>query len=184
MKKVLITGYGPFLNHKTNPSIELAQLLEAHSFSNIKVTSHELPVVFANVGEALKDLAPWNYDYCLCLGLAGSREVVTPELVAINFLHSPGRVDNEGKEFSFEKIKPQGKDCYFSSLPINEWLSFDDDWELSLTAGSYVCNQTFYLLMEFLEKREAATKAGFIHIPNISLDSLENSFVRRLETLA
>jgi pyroglutamyl-peptidase len=62
-----------------------------------------------------------------------------------------------------------GPAAYFSTLPLEamlEALTADGvPAYVSASAGTYLCNQTFYTTRHLLEVRGARTPAGFIHLP-------------------
>ena len=164
--KVLVTGYGPFLDHKENPSLKVAQEMGNYDF----IDYQELPVEFSQLDKALKklEIKEKNYDFIFLLGLAASRKKVTPEMVALNWCYCPGRPDNEGKVFEQgELLIQEGEKAIFSSLDV-EGLSqhlnnLGIHSEVSFTAGTYVCNATYYKVLFHL--RDSQAKCCFIHIP-------------------
>jgi pyroglutamyl-peptidase len=103
----------------------------------------------------------------LCLGLAGSRSTISLERVAVN-LCDARIADNAGAMPAGTPVVAGGPAAYFSRLPVKalqqRLLAADLPAELSLSAGSFVCNQVFYGLLHAL-RRQPAVQAGFIHLP-------------------
>jgi pyroglutamyl-peptidase len=66
-----------------------------------------------------------------------------------------------------EPVLPDGPDAYITTLPIkailSAWHTAGLPGYISNTAGTYVCNQTFYLACD-AAKRSGA-RAGLVHIP-------------------
>lgn len=166
MKKILITGFEPFGGETVNPSFEAVSSLpgEVGGYSLTKLC---LPVVF---GEAAKTVIEYartaNPDVILCIGQAGGRSAITPELVAINLRH--GKIpDNSGYKPKDEPISRVGEKAYFSTVPVRkiaEALSAAGiPSEVSYSAGAYVCNDVMYTVLHHFENTD--TKVGFIHVP-------------------
>lgn len=169
MKKLLLTGFGPFGKHKTNPSQDLVLRLHGSSVANYNIVGRVLPVSYNKAGVQLIDFIEVEKpDAIICLGLAANRTKVTPELIAVNYIHS-ALPDNDGVTKLHKKIIEQGENAYFTTLPIDlilEKLSRKNiPNEISASAGTYVCNLTKYFLMHYLASQQIKIPAGFIHIP-------------------
>ena len=166
MKKLLITGFEPFGGEKINPSWEALRHLpsEIGGYELIKMC---IPVVFGESAQKVirmaKDVSP---DVILCLGQAGGRDAITPELVGINLRHA-SIPDNEGNKPLDEPIKPLGECAYFSTLPVRSIAkaisSAGVSSRVSYSAGAYVCNDVLYTLLSHFNGSE--TRVGFIHVP-------------------
>jgi pyroglutamyl-peptidase len=108
---------------------------------------------------------------------------VTPEKVALNWCYSPGRPDNRGK--TFEKGEPLSKGAptaYFSNFDgegLTHFLKAKGmACELSFSAGTYVCNATYFKVLEILEKQKSKAQACFIHIPkDVNPDQLADYLI-------
>ena len=107
-----------------------------------------------------------NPDVILCIGQAGGRNAVTPELVGINLRHAP-IPDNNGNQPIDEPIIKNGKNAFFSTLPVRKIAesikASGIPSQVSYSAGAYVCNDVIYTLLAHFENSE--TKIGFIHVP-------------------
>ena len=103
MKKLLITGFEPFGGETINPSWKAVKALP-DEINGYELTKICLPVVFGEAAEHLirtaDELVP---DVILCIGQAGGRNAVTPELVAINLRHAT-IPDNGGNQPKDEQI--------------------------------------------------------------------------------
>lgn len=178
-KNVLLTGYGAFHTHKDNPSEALC-----HEFSGLKidgweVTTKVLPVVFSEIPDVLADLELGQYDVVLFTGLAASRDEVTPEKVALNWLYSPDRADNSGVRIDEgAPLIPELPLAQMASFPVEKLTSFLNQKgvqaKLSFTAGTYICNQTFFYGLSY---SLGQNKCAFIHMPK---DVDVKSFAKRL----
>lgn len=168
MKKLLLTGFEPFLNNSINPTQEIVRQLDMKTIHRFKVHSCVLPVDYMKSSEVLiarfKELHP---DSVLMLGLAKGRTCVTPERIAINC--NSGPEDNSGLKPDDQKIDPEGQDGYFSSLPIHEFVKALHEENLpsfiSNTAGTYLCNNVMYSMLNYLHRTKTTLPAGFVHVP-------------------
>ena len=166
MKKLLITGFEPFGGEVINPSWEAVRGLP-DAISEYTLTKRCVPVVFGEAAQtvigAAEALEP---DVILCIGQAGGRDAVTPELVGINLRH--GTIpDNSGYQPSDERIKADGENAYFSTLPVRKIADAIREAgipsRVSYSAGAYVCNDVIYTLLDHYQGTD--TRIGFIHIP-------------------
>ena len=168
MKKLLITGFEPFGGEKVNPSwLAVRELPDI--IGDFKLTKLLIPVVFGESAEIVFNKADEvTPDVILCIGQAGGRDAVTPEMVGINLRYA-SIPDNKGNEPRDEKISESGENAYFTTLParmIVEGISaMQIPSKVSYTAGAYVCNDVIYTLLERYDKTNV--KVGFIHVPYI-----------------
>lgn len=77
--------------------------------------------------------------------------------------------DNAGMTIENQSIITDAPAAYFSTLPLHAMLSAlitaGIPAELSLSAGTYLCNQVFYTLMHTIVTENLGIQAGFIHLP-------------------
>lgn len=164
--KLLITGFEPFGGEERNASWDAVALLPER-IGPWELDKLCLPVVY---GEAFRVLAPHlaekRPDAVICVGQAGGRTAITPERVAVN-LRDARIPDNAGNQPRDEAVEPQGPAAYFSTLPVRQMTevirSAGIPAALSLSAGAFVCNDLFYLLMHSLAG--SGVPGGFIHVP-------------------
>lgn len=166
---ILLTGFEPFGTYKDNPSADVADALHGRTVGNDTVRSAVLPVHHARaaavVAELVRDTAPRAVVH---LGLAGGRARLALERVAVNVMDFE-IADNTGYRATGEPCVPGGPAAYFSTLPLEailEALTAEGvPAYLSSTAGTYLCNQTFYTTRHLLHSRGPDIPAGFIHLP-------------------
>ena len=166
MKKLLITGFEPFGGEQINPSWQ-AVLLLPDEIGDYTITKLCIPVVFGESAETVlktaKELSP---DIILCIGQAGGRNAVTPELVGINLRYA-SIPDNNGNQPKDEPVIESGNTAYFSTLPVRNIVaainSVGIPSQVSYSAGAYVCNDLLYTLLSHFDG--TATRVGFIHVP-------------------
>ena len=166
MKKLLITGFEPFGGETTNPSWDaLANIPD--TVGDYQLTKLEIPVVFGVSAETvIRKAEEIEADVVLCIGQAGGRDAITPELVGINLRH--GSIpDNDGNQPCDDEIVASGDKAYFTTIPsrrIAEAIAAKGiNARLSYTAGAYVCNDVIYSLLHRFSGTD--TKFGFIHVP-------------------
>lgn len=178
-KKVLITGFDPFGGEKINPALEAVKQLDGTFIEDIEIIAQEIPTVFHEsikvVNNAIKQHQP---DVVICVGQAGGRTQVTPERVAINM--DDARIpDNQGNQPIDEPIEEDGPAAYWTTLPIKrivlEMKKAGVPAAVSNSAGTFVCNHLFYGVMHYLEHNAPNIRGGFIHIPFIPEQTLENN---------
>jgi pyroglutamyl-peptidase len=174
--KVLITGFAPFNNEKINPSYEAVKLI-SDMIDDIIVEKLEVPVSFNNAFKTvLNKIKDTDYDAVILVGQAGGRSMITLEKVAINYRYAT-IPDNDGASFNHESIIEDGMDAYFTTLPIVKMVDKLNENNLkasiSFTAGTYVCNDLMYRVINYFKENYKNTKAGFIHVPYIK-EQVEN----------
>lgn len=166
MKKLLITGFEPFDREEINPSWEAISRLP-DEIKGYTLTKLRIPVVFGKAAEQVLAVADEvRPDVILCVGQAGGRSAITPELVAINLRYAK-IPDNEGQQPKDEPIFPDGNCAYFSTLPVRQMAEAISAAgiasQVSYSAGAYVCNDLLYTLLAHFQNTR--TKVGFVHIP-------------------
>jgi len=167
---VLVTGFDPFGGDALNPSWLLAERLHRRRVSGHVVQAAQLPTRFADSLPRLYALlAQWRPALVVCLGLAASRAALSIERVAINV--QDARIpDNAGAQPVDEPVVAGAPAAYFSTLPIKAMrramLAAGVPAEVSQTAGTFVCNHVFHVLMHQLATGAAPlARGGFVHVP-------------------
>lgn len=165
--KILITGFDAFGGEKINPASLILDRLPDEIDGN-KVEKLIIPTAFFKVADIIErkivDLRP---DIVISIGQAGGRSDITVERVAINIADA-SIADNDGKKPIDEKIRRDGENAYFSTLPIKaivENLRAEEiPASVSNSAGTFVCNFVMYNDLYFASKYKNIS-AGFIHVP-------------------
>ncbi|MBM7585715.1 pyroglutamyl-peptidase [Bacillus pakistanensis] len=168
MKKLLLTGFEPFLDYPTNPTMKVVEVLDGKEIGEFEVIGKILSVDFKQSGSQLveyfEEVKP---DAVISLGLAAGRYKITPERIAINC--SDGDRDNSGHRPLDERIVENGMDGMFSTLPIRNMVERLNGEgfpaEISNTAGTYLCNNVMYTMLHYLQQKGLTIPSGFIHIP-------------------
>jgi pyroglutamyl-peptidase len=171
---LLVTGFEPFGGDRVNPSELVAAALHGSVVEagghRARVVSQRLPCAFADARQRLAaSVDEWQPLAVLALGLAAGRAGLTPERVAINLVDA--RIaDNAGAQPSDVPVVPGGPAAYFGTLPVKAMVAAmraaGAPAELSLSAGSFVCNELFYGLLHHLATAgPAGCRGGFMHLP-------------------
>ncbi|CEI81632.1 Pyrrolidone-carboxylate peptidase [Oceanobacillus oncorhynchi] len=199
-KKLLLTGFEPFLDFSVNPTKKIAGELNGAVMGDYTVISHVLSVDFRKAGKQLLQLIEETKpDAIILLGLAGGRFKVNPERIAINVNDGPR--DNQGYKPENEVIQEDGADGLFSTLPISRMVEQLQAQglpaEISNTAGTYLCNHVMYQALHYAKANNRHLPAGFIHlpashelaiehgkIPSWSHDDLKRAVIICIETLS
>jgi pyroglutamyl-peptidase len=164
---VLVTGFEPFGGDPVNPSGDAARLLDGRSIAGHRVRGVVLPCAFATAPAALQAAIEASHPaLVLCLGLAASRRGFQPERVAINLIDA--RIpDNVGAQPVDEPVLPGAPPAAFTDLPVKAMaaalVAAGHEAAVSYSAGTFVCNQVFFALMQILQAR-SGVRGGFMHL--------------------
>lgn len=173
--KILITGFDAFGGEKINPAslilYKIGDEIDGHKMEKLL-----LPTKFVGSADILeKKIAQTRPDIIISLGQAGGRSEITVERVAINIADA-SIADNDGKMPIDEKIRWDGENAYFSTLPIKAIVENLRKEEIpasvSNSAGTYVCNFIMYNDLYFADKYKNIS-AGFIHVPYLPAQVLD-----------
>ena len=167
MARVLLTGFEPFNGAAVNPSWDAVELVASTWQHSADLVIRRLPVTFGSGGRRLMEhVVMHTPDVVVAVGVAEGRAQVTPERVAIN-LRDASYPDNVGRQPVGAASIAGAPAAYFSTLPVTRIV---DDLRqakipaaVSLTAGSFVCNDAFFALQHALVGLGVAS--GFIRVP-------------------
>jgi pyroglutamyl-peptidase len=171
--RILITGFEPFDNLTSNPSEEVARELAKNPPAGFELHSVILPVDHRRgPEELLRAFDLHQPEAVICLGEAGGRAGLSIERLAVNLVDD--RIaDNSGEKWVDQPVVPGGPAAYFASLPIRSMqqaiLEAGVPVELSLSAGTFLCNQILYVTLHHIAThyRSKVIPAGFIHLPRL-----------------
>lgn len=168
MATILLTGFEPFGPDAVNPSWEAVSRLPAE-IGTARIVRRRLPVEYDRASLILEDtIRRERPDAVLCIGQAGGRSAITPEMLAINY-DDAATPDNAGVQRSGISILPDGPAAYFATLPVKAIARAIRESgvpsAVSFTAGTFVCNHLMYCLLHLLARDFPAVPGGFIHVP-------------------
>ena len=168
---LLLTGFEPFttgegLKLKVNPTAEIVTNI-AQELSD--VSSAILPVSYEQTKQQLSDLFENKKPNAwIGLGYAPHRTTLDIEVVAVNLKHTETG-DNTGEKPWMRPIIENAPLAYQTQLNLpNAIEAFFDvglNAQASFHAGTFLCNQVFYLGCHRVESDSPLTMAAFIHVP-------------------
>lgn len=163
--RTFVTGFGPFLNVIENPSATVAAALDR---------PHQvLEVSFDAADRFLGQIDPESFDNLLLIGVARGRTKMCPELFARNQI---GHTKDVRGVDRFGPIEEGGPLLVEGGLWDAEQLLIalgDPRVHVSLDAGSYLCNYTYYRAARAFPKR----RVGFLHLPDVAAITLEEQIL-------
>ena len=166
IKTVLVTCFEPFGGETENASRRAVSLLP-DDFNGCVLLKVTLPVVFGEAGEKAAEAAlACKADAVICVGEAKGRANVTPEMIAVNLRYA-SIPDNAGNSPRDLPVVPDGREAYFSTAPIRRIAeavtALGIPCGVSYSAGSYVCNDLYYTLLDRFAG--SGIPVAFMHIP-------------------
>lgn len=178
---ILVTGFVPFLKHGVNSSQAVVERLARQRLPGVDTLV--LPVEFGRGFEKLLEyLQGARPRAIVLLGMAAGARNVRLERLAVNLADCESfgvkgrrtvrRPDNGGAEPLDQPIVPGGplalparadvkalgRALKGRGLPV----------ELSLSAGSYVCNDIYYRTLDHLERTGDPAACLFVHLPELA----------------
>lgn len=179
---VLLTGFEPFGGDARNPSGD-AVLEVARSWSGPeRLVTAVLPVAFEAARTQVRALlAEHRPELVLAVGVAGGRDALSPERVAVNLMDA--RIpDNAGARPVDEPVVAGGPAAHFATVPVKAIAQALREAGLpaavSHTAGTFVCNHVFYVAAHEASvlnedhahagngtETRGQVRVGFLHVP-------------------
>ncbi len=167
IKKVLVTGFEPFSQFKSNPTSKVATNLDGLEEGGLQYFGRVLDVSYETVERSLRNhLEEIKPDLVIGTGLAPGRSRISIEKIAINYMNS-SEPDNNGITFRGKTIDPDEQDGLFTRLKaeylVEKLNSHGIPTEISFSAGAYLCNMAMFLILR--ECKRLGIPGGFIHLP-------------------
>jgi pyroglutamyl-peptidase len=167
--RAVVQGFGPFGDFTVNPSELLVHSLARRGDADL--IAEVLPVSKERVTAAVPELmSKHRPDVWLGVGLAAGRTALSIEAVAVNLAHwPPARADADGVSVSREPVAAGGPAAYLTTLPVKQilgaWREAGIPGYVSQSAGSYLCNLSFYCAARAARDLGLACRVGFLHVP-------------------
>jgi pyroglutamyl-peptidase len=167
--RAVVQGFGPFGDFAVNPSELLVRSLADRGDDD--VVAEVLPVSMQRVAEAVPQLMDKHRpDVWLGVGLAAGRTALSIEAVAVNLAHwPPDHADADGVSVTRAPVAADGAAAYLTTLPVEEilraWRDAGIPGYLSQSAGSYLCNLSFYCAARAARELDIDCRVGFLHVP-------------------
>lgn len=163
-----MTGFGAFGTVADNPSARLAE----GCGRNFAV----MEVAYDYADAFLRALDPERFDVLLMLGVATTRDWMTPEMFARNWRGETPDVRGKAPAGPIDPEEPLLIESTLWDAGLLARMETSLDLRTSLDAGSYLCNYASYrAIRRFPDKR-----VGFLHVPPFE----RMAEVRQAEVLA
>lgn len=178
--KLVLTGFDPFGPHERNPSGETVATLAAEAAARpwrivdtlLLSTCYEAGAT--PVLERLSRTA--DADCYVMLGLGGRSHPVRLERFALNVMDS-ALPDNAAVTRNGERIRTDGPTARETALDLvplrNHVRTRGFECVISNHAGTYVCNDLYYRVLDHIARERLQAQALFVHIPE-AYDPTEN----------
>ncbi len=190
MRRILVTGFEVFSDHNSNISQDLVssmgnrimvddpwQKFRSYKLDSIEIElEREILTVDENgsksISKRLEQGETW--DVIIHLGLCSSCFIPRIELVASNKLDMK-IPDNLGRLEKNSNIGEIDLKCTIQHEIIFSKI-FSQVFELSIDAGNYICNETYYHTLQAIANEEFENKIPclFLHLPNYDKTTLQN----------
>ncbi len=166
MKKVLLTGFGPFADFEINPTAIIVEQLLTLNIENVTIKTLILEVDF---DKALPDyeslLNEFKPDLILNLGLSATTNAIKLEHVALNIGYDNYTENTENK--TFFALNTHAQNALITSIDTSKLATQICEkgvpCKRSNHAGTYLCNYIYFHSLQWTLLQNA--KALFIHIP-------------------
>ncbi|XP_026755827.2 pyroglutamyl-peptidase 1 [Galleria mellonella] len=185
---VLVTGFGPFLNHPVNASWEAVKLMnkeEIEKKHNVELVQIEIPVTYENVDEFVP--AIWETHepkLMIHVGVSRLAQQLTLEMQA----HKKGyqRLDYFDKLPPNQMCSAEGAMRLHTKLNVEKICKQFNDGNppeekttavASKDAGRYICEYTYYTSLS-----ADNTRTLFVHVPDFQVYTSEQT-ARGLERI-
>jgi pyroglutamyl-peptidase len=168
--RALVTGFDPFGGEPVNASLEAVRQLPPQ-IGRLEVSTAQLPTSYARALAALEAaISDTGPQIVLCVGQAGDRAALCVERVAVN-LQDARIPDNDGAQPADTPVIAGGPAAYVATLPVRAAVAAlhaaELPAEISMSAGTFVCNHVFYGLMHLAALRGQPYCGGFLHVPRL-----------------
>jgi pyroglutamyl-peptidase len=184
--RVLLTGFEPFGKHRANSSQRAVEQLRRRPPAGVELSTLVLPVAFEQAWERLRahlDAMPGEArPHAIVLtGMAAKTRRVRLERLAVNIADAAScatrrrrpvpRPDDAGAAPADRPIVEGGPLALPARADVRrlarDLLGRGLAVEVSLSAGSYVCNDLYYRALEHLGRREGGPACLFVHLPEL-----------------
>lgn len=160
---VLVTGFEPFHEFKTNPAQLVAERLHGQVIGGAQVVGLTLPVVFGeDTKRTFPALAELQPRLVLSLGLGAGAPCLHVERIAVN-LRLCDSCDG------VVPIVADGPAAYFATIDVDHVsqaiLRRSVPAQARASAGDYLCNHLMYQTLHRAATHTLPLQAGFIHLP-------------------
>ena len=167
-KRILLTGFEPFSDLGYNESSEVVNIISDSGVDDIEIVHRILSVDKKGTIESLGLLKTEDFDAVLHLGLSRNSEEIRLERYASNEISMPFP-DNSGRMIKGREIIENSSERIETTVSIHnfdEEFEHDSDVQWSQSAGSFVCNETYFRTLS--KFANTSIPILFIHLPKKS----------------
>lgn len=173
--RLLLSGFEPFGGERVNPSWEVARAIGAAPPAGVGLELLRLPVRGRiSFDRLIPAFEAGGFDAWLGLGEAGGRSHLSVERTGVNVLIDR---DAKGRAMPEQTLVAGGPAGYFARLPVGEvaaaMRAAGAPSQVSETAGTYICNETLFAMMDRLDTTDARAIGGFIHLPYLPAQTID-----------
>lgn len=165
---LILTAFEPFGGESINASMEILDRVRPDAIVGRDLVKVVLPVSFDRAMSTLREqIAEHRPREVLAMGQASGARGLRFERVAVNLVDA--RIpDNDGAQPQDIPVVSSAPNAYFATLPVKAMVhaarKSGVPAEVSLSAGSYVCNALFYQLA-YHAAAQRGLRIGFVHLP-------------------
>jgi pyroglutamyl-peptidase len=177
---LVVTGFEPFAGLSYNPSAAVLPLLPDR-LGEHPIETVVLPVDSEAIERALEPIWAKRPIAILHTGLRReATERIYIERIALNLLDFEVQ-DNAGRVLRDRPVIDGGPLALEARVPVraimDAWRSAGISAEISTSAGTFLCNQTFYLSLS-----RSPCNVGFVHVPpDLDLETIRRALVLALQ---
>ncbi len=172
MRRILVTGFGPFPGVADNPSATIVRAIETGRVRpppRCEVVTEILPTSWDRVAARTpRLLAEARADMSLHFGLHRRARAFHIERVARNQARS--LPDADGARPGSRSIRPRGPARLRSGIPAERIVAplraAGVPARASNHAGDYICNQLYYLMLAANRREGRGAPSLFVHVPD------------------
>jgi len=171
---IFITGFEAFGGFTENTSQSMVRSFQKQSpfLPEFSVETALLPVEQEHCFEVLLPyLVTHSISHIFLLGMAAHTKCLSVEKTALNWANYT-IPDNANRQPQDDWIEQGAPLAYFSTFPVIRMVQLSADTpipvQLSLSAGSYVCNDLYYRTLHWAETNRYPAQIVFIHLPALS----------------
>lgn len=172
MRRILLTGFEPFLGRSVNPSWEAVRQLDGEVIGGAWVRAVRVPVVYGeSVRVIAEELDREPVDALVIGGLAYGRASVNVEALAHAIGDVPWSADNSGRALGNARSDddPDGPDALLATAPVRAIAQALNASGIpavvSWDGGAYVSNATLYGALRYGRERMPGLRATYLHVP-------------------
>ncbi|MBD2136540.1 peptidase C15 [Anabaena sp. FACHB-1237] len=162
-KTILLTYFDLWLSEQVSNSSDdlLLELSKMTPLPDNLIFLHRLPVNSELASSQV--IAKINFcqpDYIICCGMAACREYLSVEVIASNSgILTANSIDDNCTTLQ-------------TSVDMDKLLQGTKSVEISYDCGKFVCEQLYYLVLDYLRQSQLPIKCVFVHVPRLNDQNL------------